>query len=289
MKWETLPSVCSSARRTVTAPRVACACARKARLASTAGRNAGSSTGDTRGATKGSPLLVIHFAAGCCKSDPRQIQAPKSPVPPRDLPFRGGWATVRATEIWLPAVIKYKVKAQGAPEVRFAPKLARHVVAPDRLAPRSPPRLIPRRPRPAAAVPPAPLAYETSAFELAPQLQPKDQPWRARDLKSAILERVAREKQRREVEVYYYRIGYTMSFPLPLAQRPSLKELPAAFRAALIPGSSGCRGTWRSAGGCCTSPGGSSATVKRAPCSSGNWRPCPAGTTSARWMATSGW
>src|ERR1035437_7337797 len=51
----------------------------------------------------------------------------------------------------------------------------------------------------------------------------------ARDLKSAILKRVAVEKQRREMDVYYYRIGYTMAFPLPLARRPGLKELPAAL------------------------------------------------------------
>ena len=75
--------------------------------------------------------------------------------------------------------------------------------------------------------PPAPLAYETSAYELAPQFQPKAQPWNTRNLKSTIRERVAWEKQRRELEVYYYRIGYTMSFPLPLARRPTLKELPA--------------------------------------------------------------
>ncbi len=79
----------------------------------------------------------------------------------------------------------------------------------------------------APVAPPAPLAYETSAYELAPQLQLKASTWRASDLKRAILERVAREKQRREMDVYYYRIGFTMSYPLPLARRPDLKELPA--------------------------------------------------------------
>ena len=83
--------------------------------------------------------------------------------------------------------------------------------------------------------PPAPLAYEMSAYELAPQLQPKAQPWRARSLKSAILERVAREEQRRELDVDYYRIGYTMGYPLPLARRPSLKELPAALPGRAYP------------------------------------------------------
>jgi hypothetical protein len=79
----------------------------------------------------------------------------------------------------------------------------------------------------ASASPPAPLAYETSAYELAPQFQPQDLPWRTRELKREILERLAREKRRREMDVYYYRIGYTMSYPLPLARRPTLNELPA--------------------------------------------------------------
>ncbi len=80
-----------------------------------------------------------------------------------------------------------------------------------------------------AAVPPAPLAYEMSAYELAPQFQPTERPWHARDLKTTLLARVAAEKQRREMDVYYYRIGYTMSYPLPAAARPSLKELPEAL------------------------------------------------------------
>jgi hypothetical protein len=79
--------------------------------------------------------------------------------------------------------------------------------------------------RPDAA--PAPLAYEISAYELAPQLQLKDHSWRRGDLKSTILARVAREKQRREMDVYYYRIGHTMAFPLPLPRRPTRNELPA--------------------------------------------------------------
>jgi hypothetical protein len=85
------------------------------------------------------------------------------------------------------------------------------------------------------ATPPAPLAYEESAYELAPQLQPKDQPWRTRNIKNALLARAAAEKQRREMDVYYYRVGYTMSFPLPLARRPGLKELPAALPGRAYP------------------------------------------------------
>ncbi len=74
---------------------------------------------------------------------------------------------------------------------------------------------------------PPPLAYETSAYELAPELQAPQRPWRASDLKRTILERAAREKQRHEMEVSYYRIGFSMSYPLPLSRRPTLKELPA--------------------------------------------------------------
>ena len=87
----------------------------------------------------------------------------------------------------------------------------------------------------AAAAQSAPLAYETSAYELAPQFQPKNKPWRARNLKNTILERVALEKQRHELDVYYYRVGYTMSFPLPLTCRPTAKELPVAIPGRVYP------------------------------------------------------
>ena len=72
-----------------------------------------------------------------------------------------------------------------------------------------------------------PLAYETSAYELAPEFQGPQRPWRAKDLKRTLLERAAREKQRREMDVYYYRVGFSMSYPLPLNSRPTLKDLPA--------------------------------------------------------------
>ncbi len=80
-----------------------------------------------------------------------------------------------------------------------------------------------------------PLAYETSAYELMPELQQGLHAWRRGDLKQAILQRVAREKQRREMDVYYYRIGYTMSYPLPLERRPALKELPSPLPGRAYP------------------------------------------------------
>ena len=86
---------------------------------------------------------------------------------------------------------------------------------------------------PAASTPA--LAYETSAYELAPHLQPEQRPWNRRALKQEILARVAREKQRQEVDVYYYRIGYTMSFPLPLTRRPELTDLPSPLPGRVYP------------------------------------------------------
>lgn len=86
---------------------------------------------------------------------------------------------------------------------------------------------------PAVAAPP--LAYETSAYELAPELQAEQRPWRKRDLKRTILQRAAREKQRRELDVYYYRIGHTMAYPLPLERRPALAELPAPLPGRAYP------------------------------------------------------
>ena len=45
---------------------------------------------------------------------------------------------------------------------------------------------------------PAPLAYEMSAWELAPELRQQMQPWTAGELAEEIHKRVALEKQRRE-------------------------------------------------------------------------------------------
>jgi hypothetical protein len=117
----------------------------------------------------------------------------------------------------VPTAIQYPIKAQGGKAVLAITCAALGAAARSAQAATVP------------AVAPAPLAYEMSAYELAPQFQPKDPPWRARDLKNAILKRVAVEKQRREMDVYYYRIGYTMAFPLSLARRPGLKELPVAL------------------------------------------------------------
>jgi hypothetical protein len=140
---------------------------------------------------------------GACS---RSRKAPRRPIAPASWTHSKRFAWQFAASGWLAIACITLAAAAQAAQVGSSPK-----------------------------TPPAPLAYEMSAYELAPQLQPKAQPWRARSLKSAILERVAREEQRRELDVDYYRIGYTMGYPLPLARRPSLKELPAALPGRAYP------------------------------------------------------
>lgn len=76
---------------------------------------------------------------------------------------------------------------------------------------------------------PAPLAYEPSSYESAREFTPLARPWTAEDLRQEIGRRAAREKRRRELNVYYYRIGFTLAFPLPLERRPSTADLPAGI------------------------------------------------------------
>ncbi len=76
---------------------------------------------------------------------------------------------------------------------------------------------------------PAPLAYDMAAYELAPQFREQETAWNRNGLTNEILRRIAVEKQRRELDVYYYRIGYTLSFPLKLNQKPTSPVLPEAI------------------------------------------------------------
>lgn len=73
---------------------------------------------------------------------------------------------------------------------------------------------------------PSRLAYSTSAFELAAEYPRGLHAWNRSDLEKMILQRVAYEKERKELEIDYYRIGHVLSFPLPLAQRPRLQDMP---------------------------------------------------------------
>ena len=79
------------------------------------------------------------------------------------------------------------------------------------------------------------LAYETSAYELAPEFQGAQRPWHTSELKRTILAHAAREKQRRQMDTYYYRVGFSMSFPLPLTRRPALSELPSPLPGRFYP------------------------------------------------------
>ena len=84
----------------------------------------------------------------------------------------------------------------------------------------------------AAAVATAPVlraqppAYDTSAWELAPAFPIDPEPWTRADLERTLRERTARQKARHELDVYYYRIGHTLAFPLPVTRRPARADLP---------------------------------------------------------------
>jgi hypothetical protein len=71
-----------------------------------------------------------------------------------------------------------------------------------------------------------PLAYDTSAWELAPIFPTDPTPWTRADLERTVRERTLRQKARHEIDVYYYRIGHTLAFPLPLTRRPAKSDLP---------------------------------------------------------------
>jgi hypothetical protein len=80
-----------------------------------------------------------------------------------------------------------------------------------------------------------PLAYEPSSYESAPAFGAPKAPWTRADLQAEIATRASREKQRRELDVYYYRIGFTLAFPLPLARRPTTADLPAGIATIKYP------------------------------------------------------
>jgi hypothetical protein len=64
------------------------------------------------------------------------------------------------------------------------------------------------------------LGYDPSTFELSGPTPRGLQRRHGDDLAVAFAGRVAQEKARKELAVYYYRINHTMAFPLPLAARP---------------------------------------------------------------------
>jgi hypothetical protein len=64
------------------------------------------------------------------------------------------------------------------------------------------------------------LGYDSSTFELCGLTARGLQRHYGKDLAVALAGRVAQEKARKELAVYYYRINHTMAFALPLAARP---------------------------------------------------------------------
>lgn len=73
---------------------------------------------------------------------------------------------------------------------------------------------------------PSRLPYSTSAFERAAEFPRGLHVWTRSELEAMIRQRVDYEKGRGELDVDYYRIGHVLSFPLPVAQRPRLQDLP---------------------------------------------------------------
>ncbi|WP_141608661.1 heparinase II/III domain-containing protein [Litorilinea aerophila] len=84
-----------------------------------------------------------------------------------------------------------------------------------------------------------PLPYATAAYELAPFFPQDPAPWTPQQVRDTLADRATFQKQRRVLNIYYYRIGHTLAFPLPLDHRPD--ALPAG-----IPGwtGSGRRYPW---------------------------------------------
>lgn len=81
----------------------------------------------------------------------------------------------------------------------------------------------------------APLAYESSAFELAPDIPLDPAPWDAVAVRREIAARLAQQKSRRELLVDYYRIGHVLSFPLPLERRPTATDFPPGIPTMTYP------------------------------------------------------
>lgn len=73
------------------------------------------------------------------------------------------------------------------------------------------------------------LHYDPSAYETAPEFVGARPLWSDADLDAELMRRISIEKSRRELDVYYYRIGYRLAFDLPITHRPQLSELPVAI------------------------------------------------------------
>lgn len=77
--------------------------------------------------------------------------------------------------------------------------------------------------------------YDPSAPELMLPLPPGLREWTPKDIETEIRARVDFERHRHELAVYYYRIGYTIAYPLPLTSSPRMDDLPAGIRGITYP------------------------------------------------------
>jgi hypothetical protein len=77
--------------------------------------------------------------------------------------------------------------------------------------------------------------YDPSAPERLPALAPGLGQWEAQDLESELRARAGFELSRCELDVCYYRIGYTIAFPLPLTVSPRMADLPVGISGITYP------------------------------------------------------
>ncbi len=88
---------------------------------------------------------------------------------------------------------------------------------------------------PNPARPSPPLAYDTSAYELSPELNAAAVPWSPAEVEAEIRTCAAAELGRRELLVDYYRIGMPLAFPLPVRRRFRADELPVGISTITYP------------------------------------------------------
>ncbi|MBX3749106.1 MAG: heparinase II/III family protein [Opitutaceae bacterium] len=79
------------------------------------------------------------------------------------------------------------------------------------------------------------LAYDTSAYELSPDLNAAAVPWSPADVAEAIRARADAELARRELLIDYYRIGTPLAYPLPVSRRFRIEELPVGISSITYP------------------------------------------------------
>src|SRR5690625_4817484 len=68
--------------------------------------------------------------------------------------------------------------------------------------------------------------YDVSAYELNKKVDVGLRKWSKKEYEQELKLRQEQEMTREELHVYYYRIGHTLAFPLPLQQLPPIKQFP---------------------------------------------------------------